>query len=594
MMMNTQAAPEITDPVLSWGSSVTENDEMRRYVKIECDELDKKISNVRSQLSTEELSKRSLKKDVKYGKNEMRNLQRRSADELERVSTNDSIRQRLAEQLHNALGKLVAEDDRTNIRGGTNVVSPHVSPRGSESIGNGRQQPASLSSFLVSGKEEFLKLSQRIKQAAKEKENNCRMLAEIENETRLVEDRIINGNLNGERDAMSAEYDTKKRELENEKAKSRSVMEQVQRIRIKSGEYAAQIAEQTKSQSELRKKYEEQERALKLQVGAAGEMEAQLRAEIAELESNYIALQDKRDGLKRQRVEIETIQNREREAKEKREAIRKAMEVLEKDEAQAKNNLDQASQANDAAKFQLENALEEEKSLEKDIAESDSSEKSGEVKGANADRMKLAEEKERLAGIIEAVARDPIDPSISEAALADAVAAMNTAKAEKVKVDDAFSAVESQCAEQRQELVDLKTSINNEIDSLIKMRDSLKAANIADRTKNEEIEKDFELEKVRCFDVMKNEKTIATNNCTFRQKLLIKARICLKNEAEEVKRMDEEPIMLSDAEGDSDIGNSVASIDGEDDAVSLGDAGTNASQTQQTAGTAESEPSQTP
>eukprot|EP00816_Leptocylindrus_hargravesii_P011276 CAMPEP_0196823802 /NCGR_PEP_ID=MMETSP1362-20130617/89060_1 /TAXON_ID=163516 /ORGANISM="Leptocylindrus danicus, Strain CCMP1856" /LENGTH=42 /DNA_ID= /DNA_START= /DNA_END= /DNA_ORIENTATION= len=41
MMMNTQAAPEITDPVLSWGSSVTENDEMRRYVKIECDELDK-------------------------------------------------------------------------------------------------------------------------------------------------------------------------------------------------------------------------------------------------------------------------------------------------------------------------------------------------------------------------------------------------------------------------------------------------------------------------------------------------------------------------------------------------------------------------
>merc|ERR1712226_1431058 len=99
---------------------------------------------------------------------------------------------------------------------------------------------------------------------------------------------------------------------------------------------------------------------------------------------------------------------------------------------------------------------------------------------------------------------------------------------------------------QRQELVDLKTSINNEIDSLVKMRDSLKAANVADRTKNEEIEKDFELEKVRCFDFMINEKTIATNNCTFRQKLLIKARICLKNEAEEVKRMNEEPIMLSD------------------------------------------------
>lgn len=247
MMMSSQAAPEITDPVLSWGSSVTENEEVRRYIQNECTGLDRKISNIRNQLNTEDLSKRSLKKDVKHGKNEMRNLQRRSVDELERVSTNESIRQRLAEQLHSALGKLVAEDDETNVRGGANVVSPHVSPRGNENVGNSCQQSASLSSFLAGGKEEFLKLSQRIKQAAKFNENNRRMLGELENETRLIDDRIIKGNLNGERDTMSAEYDKKKRELENEKAKSRSVMEQVQRIRIKSGEYAAQIAEQVKS-----------------------------------------------------------------------------------------------------------------------------------------------------------------------------------------------------------------------------------------------------------------------------------------------------------------------------------------------------------
>ena len=270
------------------------------------------------------------------------------------------------------------------------------------------------------------------------------------------------------------------------------------------------------------------------------------------------------------------------------------MELLEKEEKQARDALDQASQAFDAAQFQLENALEENKSLEKDIAESDSSEKSGEIKKANDDRVKLAEEKEKLAGVIEAVAREPIDPSLSEAAFAEAVAVLNAVKTEKAKADDTFSAIEGQCKEQQQELIDLKTSINNEIDSFTKMRDSLKEANKADKTKNEEMRKAFEHDKVRLFDIMKNEKTIATNNSTFRQKLLSESSICLKNEAEEVRRMNEEPMILSDVEDDSDIDSIAACNDDGDDAGSHDGVPTDASQNHQAVGAAENDHSQTP
>ena len=239
--MNAPAASEeasVSEPLLSWGSSVTVNEDLRRTIRSEIAEIETSIESLQGQIKNEDRISAQLAKDFSHARAEMAELRRSAADELGSAIMKDQVRTRLKSSL------------RSELMSPTTVISldsiaPKASNDASQEEDNAVDKaPATTAEYLEQRAAEVKELAASI---AKEKESLMESKAEkddLDRQTQIILDRIKNDKLEEELEAAKKETAFRAEELEREEHRKRSTKEAVQKVRAECGHYAQQIADQ--------------------------------------------------------------------------------------------------------------------------------------------------------------------------------------------------------------------------------------------------------------------------------------------------------------------------------------------------------------
>ena len=231
------SATSSLDPVLSWGSSVNVSEDLRRSIRAECDQLDSQISAITTQTTSESRKAQSLSKDLNFSVQEMKNLVRDGSEEMEGCIMNSTVRGRMAEQLEIELGSLLkATNDQVIPQDQDEYL---VTNNDSETS----TKPMILSQYLADSKATFQKIELQVRDNVDIIRRTRQIIKDVERETNDHLGRIASDDLNSERSNLEHEVNLKKRELEGEKTKMKSVLDQVQRARKRCGDQAQQIAQ---------------------------------------------------------------------------------------------------------------------------------------------------------------------------------------------------------------------------------------------------------------------------------------------------------------------------------------------------------------
>ena len=245
----------MSDIFLSWGSSVNLNEDLRRTIRGEIDEIESSISSLQTNVQGEEKIATQLIKDLSHAKTEITNLRRGAADDLDNAIINEQIRSRLGETLKNEVIAVVVSPSNSSIEfDGGSVEGSEIltlqddlndSPNDQEhpfihKIGKKKE---SLNTYLSQNNETVKKLSQIIKdevQSIQEIQEKGRL---VENEENMILRRIKDDDLTNAAAVVERDVVAKKREKEKEKIRVFNLKETIQRSRKRCGDFAREIAE---------------------------------------------------------------------------------------------------------------------------------------------------------------------------------------------------------------------------------------------------------------------------------------------------------------------------------------------------------------
>lgn len=235
---------------MDFGSSVDIQDEMRRTIRAECDELDKTNSIIASNVKSEERTLHQLTKDYQCAKNEMASLRRDGGDILDEETMTDDIRRGFKEQFESEVLPHVTashnEDDAAIIsddEGGNNnndESSPTQQDSSSPSSGG---RIYSHGKFLARKHAELN--NKKIAMTAKSQEIKMGMknIKTIDDETMKIHQSIESRGLEAVMKQGERTIAQLQREVEVENQRNRGVKEAIQAARANSGVNAQTIAE---------------------------------------------------------------------------------------------------------------------------------------------------------------------------------------------------------------------------------------------------------------------------------------------------------------------------------------------------------------
>jgi len=426
--MNAPSASEeasVSEPLLSWGSSVNVNEDLRRSIRTEIENIDANIDTLQSHIKNEDRTSAQLAKDFAHARAEMVQLRRSAADELDNATIKEQVRNRLKASL------------RSELMSPTSVVSsdPMLESTNDPSReGETTKAPTTTSAYLEQRAAEVKELAGSI---AREKESLMKSKAEkdeLERQTQVILDRIKKDKLVEELEAAKKETAFRAEELEKEERRKRSTKEAVQKVRTQCGHHAQQIADQvstvsfvvsrvfipfnianvlsslqTRMLTSKKTKNEDQEAELDLRLK---HMEEQLRSDDsnAKLEAKYTSLSEQLAQLNQQLEDFEAIRAERKAVAAEREATKQETEQLVKSKSEFQVKLDDARTKYASSMILLEEAKAVQASVEAERVANDKVHAEQIVPG-QAEKNALMEEKENLAKSInklheESVAND--------------------------------------------------------------------------------------------------------------------------------------------------------------------------------------------
>ena len=495
------------DPVLSWGSSVNISEDLRRTIRAECEHLDASIAAVTSQTNAESRKTQSLAKDLKFSEREMRDLARGGNEEVEGCIMNGTVCARMKDQLQSEVGRLLYADSVSPRS--TAVDENNLGQKCTTNVDDAAQNQSdgldTLTSYLAGRKAEFASLAAQHKEKAVAIHNIQAQTKEIDKWTQSCFDRISGEHLLKERSAMSDEVDGKKRELSGEKSKMRSMLEQVQRSRTRSGEHAQQIADLNKQIVVLKETNIQEERALGLQRDAIREMDSALQTELSRIQSRLCSLKDTLAVHRHFNDEVKSTNEHELDIKNRRGEISKETKALLAKQMTLEEGLQDVNRDHNNAYQMLQKALKDQEQLEKEVEERNKSEndENGTIRLAKMKRMSLAEEKIELARRIESLAKE--EESKEDLALkreyVEVSAELNAVTTKHTSMKEEYIKCNEHYDDIQQKLNDLE-SVSAEIESLNKFSIDRNAANNTEKEKLKELQKDFDEEKLRHYNNM--------------------------------------------------------------------------------------------
>eukprot|EP00957_Ditylum_brightwellii_P168095 12797141-Ditylum_brightwellii.AAC.1 len=196
-------------------------------------------------------------KDISHSRSEMLNLRRGAADELDGAIMNEQVQSRRSEQLKSEMlvgivtppsspeissssGSPTLRDEEYN-RGESD--DDQYEEQGSEKSG----KAVTLATYIAQSNAELHKLSLIIRKGKDNIQNTDDQIHSTNEEAAFILKRIEDDNLVGSRAAAEKEAEVRRREAEAETQRKRSIIEAIQRARKRCGDYAQQIADNTKS-----------------------------------------------------------------------------------------------------------------------------------------------------------------------------------------------------------------------------------------------------------------------------------------------------------------------------------------------------------
>ncbi len=239
-MDNTSSDPFFLD----WGSSVNVNEDLRRTIRAEIEDIESDIQKLHSNVKAEEKVSNQLTKDFCHARNELMNLSRGATDDRDNSIMNEQIQMRLRESLTT---EVVA------------VISPPSSP-GDKADSTPRLADESMSPITTTNRESNESSAERhlgkylancaaeVKSLSTSMKRKKSSVEEYNEKIDSIQYEINNIGNQYERDqktqsTWNEDIRTKTREADTEKKRSRSVREAIQRARKLNGHHAQTLAE---------------------------------------------------------------------------------------------------------------------------------------------------------------------------------------------------------------------------------------------------------------------------------------------------------------------------------------------------------------
>lgn len=228
-----------SDPFfLDWGSSVNINEDLRRAIRADIDDIESSTHNLQNSIKSEEKSATQLTKDCTHAYGELLNLRRFARDDRDNSTMNMQIQMRLRESLANEVVSIVTPPSSPDLE--SDDVEQDCRKEGSP--GSRKDTSAmNLGRYIAKCSTEVKNLKNSIKNELAAQEQFRENLTSLEYDSRSIENRVKKEL--EVKCTVNCEVDAKRKEHEAEKQRIRATKESIQIARKKSGDHAQKIAD---------------------------------------------------------------------------------------------------------------------------------------------------------------------------------------------------------------------------------------------------------------------------------------------------------------------------------------------------------------
>ena len=228
------------DPfILDFGTSVNVNEDLRRAIRAEIQELDDAIVVTTKSNTHEETVKRQLKQDLSHSLAEMQNISRGASEQLESAAVHSNFLSGLEKTLHVNLVKTTGVKPPTN--GG--IESSEIE-KTSPNVGVGNSQKIRKNKDLFKEKAEKLKrITTSLKQTSEKVDSIFHLQKELVNKTHTIRKTIKSEGLEEIFERAKQGAIDRAAEAENESQRKLSMKSATQQIRDRTGSHAQGVAD---------------------------------------------------------------------------------------------------------------------------------------------------------------------------------------------------------------------------------------------------------------------------------------------------------------------------------------------------------------
>jgi predicted nucleic acid-binding Zn-ribbon protein len=236
--------------LLDWGSSVNMNEDLRRAIRSECDEIDTTLTCLKDQIQMEHRKKTQVNKDLNHAKTELLNLVKSGQDLVEGSMMNEQIQNKLKETLLTEIVAVVTpikspgtlagenpidfEEGEEQMSRDVNIVNMTSSGASPSEIGMGK--------YITKLRNEMKVITESIRSKRKELVETKTAIATVRQEIQarsahIAQDQEL-------QTSLANDVQMKRKEFEAEKQRLRSVKEAIQNTRKRCGDFAQQVADE--------------------------------------------------------------------------------------------------------------------------------------------------------------------------------------------------------------------------------------------------------------------------------------------------------------------------------------------------------------
>jgi len=401
--------------LLFFGTSVDLNDDLRRTIRTEIDQIEQSTSIVSSQAKSEERSFGQLSKDLTRARNEMMEFQRGGSDYREEAMMNDEVLERLREEFKGEMGPHVAvipgggrgeEEEESEAYGSFGEEEKGADDMDGDGDGGGNHAGTgptkrvyySRGKFIARKKSQLKAQTFTIQSIQRDIEQIKKRHASTEEETDNILQVIQSRQLYATKASSEKAVEEKRRELEAECQRNRGVKEAIQAARAKSGGFAQMITDKFKEQTTERNAHTTQESATTTEIKQLEQTLRSLQAEEKQLDDIEAPLSGQLNVMIDEVAEAESLMQKAKnfepaleEVQQETEQLQMEYQELSKQEADSKQALEEATaclaEAKKYAKMVEEEKLRNDKE-ESEVMEPALSKKANAIK----EKEKLAEE----------------------------------------------------------------------------------------------------------------------------------------------------------------------------------------------------------